>query len=70
MSSAGRVFEKIDRAVEDELTTEIIGACAAVMIKAIVDSAPDVDTALRAFDALMALTRKKLIEDWDAAQQE
>jgi hypothetical protein len=64
--SAGRVFDKIDRAVDGELITDIIGACAAVIITAIVASAPDIATALQAFDKFVALTRVKLVEDWDA----
>jgi hypothetical protein len=68
--STVRVFDKIDRAVEGELNTEIIGACVAIIVRSIVDSAPSRDNALGAFDALMKLTRQKLIEDWDIAQQE
>jgi hypothetical protein len=63
---AGRVYTKISRAIEDELSTNIIGACAAIIVEAIVDSAPDIATALRAFDAFVELTRNKLVEDWDS----
>ncbi len=62
--NAGRVFNKISRAVDGEIHTHIIGACAGVIVESMVDSAPDLATALRAFDAMVALTRKKLIEDW------
>jgi hypothetical protein len=60
-----RVYNKIQRAIENELNTHIIGACAAAIVESIVDSAPDVATALRAFDAMVELTRNKLVEDWD-----
>jgi hypothetical protein len=62
---AGRVYNKISRAVDDELNTDIVGACAATIVEAIVDSAPDIATALRAFDALVGLTRQRLVDAWD-----
>jgi hypothetical protein len=66
---AGRVFNKISRAVDGEIHTNIIGACAGVIVESMVDSAPDLATALRAFDAMAELTRKKLIEDWTLSHE-
>jgi hypothetical protein len=67
---AGRVYDKISRAVDDELNTDIIGGCAAVIVEAVVDSAPDIATALRAFDALVRLTRQRLVDAWDEEHKE
>jgi hypothetical protein len=66
----GRVYTKISRAIEGELTTNIIGACAAVIIDAIVDSAPSLDIALSAFDAFVQLTRERLVEAWNTENED
>jgi glutamine amidotransferase PdxT len=62
MDDAQRVYEKISTAVEGEALTTIIGACAGIIVNATVEGAPDAATALRAFDAAMALTRNELMK--------